>query len=144
LTLYWKNTQAPETFSKECMPERDYPDDWTYLRPLWEIRIQTIEVEPTGSLYTSMPNLEENITIQPDVPRTNPLMSISWTNIAFIGLTIPFEYLVPRCAGHSMTDITRLLENPVEAMTIVQNFVLKMLYEKNISEIIRLISKKKS
>ena len=27
-----------------------------------------------------------------DVHRTNPLMSISWTNIAFIGLTIPFEY----------------------------------------------------
>ena len=33
-------------------------------------------------------------------------------------------YLIHRCAGHSMTDITRLLENPVEATTIVQNFVL--------------------
>jgi hypothetical protein len=33
-------------------------------------------------------------------------------------------YLVHRCAEHSMTDITRLLEIPVEATTIVQNFVL--------------------
>jgi hypothetical protein len=33
-------------------------------------------------------------------------------------------YLVHRCAGHSMTDVTRLLENPVEATTIVQNFVI--------------------
>ena len=33
-------------------------------------------------------------------------------------------YLVHRCAGYSMTDVTRLLENPVEATTIVQNFVL--------------------
>ena len=48
-------------------------------------------------------------------------------------------YLIHRCAGHSMTDVTRLLENPVEATTIVQNFVLRMLYEKKISEIIRLI-----
>ena len=31
---------------------------------------------------------------------------------------------VHRCAGHSMTDITRLLENPVEATIIVQIFVL--------------------
>ena len=66
-------------------------------------------------------------------------MSISWTNIAFNGLTIPFEYkkkdllcadfiaffyLIHRCAGHSMTDVIRLLENPVEAMGIVQKFVL--------------------
>jgi hypothetical protein len=27
-------------------------------------------------------------------------------------------------AGHSMADVTRLLENPVEATTIVQHFVL--------------------
>jgi hypothetical protein len=33
-------------------------------------------------------------------------------------------YLIHRCAGHSITDITRLLENPMEATTIVQNFVL--------------------
>ena len=33
-------------------------------------------------------------------------------------------YLVHRCAGHSMTDVTRLLENPLEATTIVQKFVL--------------------
>jgi hypothetical protein len=33
-------------------------------------------------------------------------------------------YLVHRCAGHTMTDVTRLLENSVEATTIVQNFVL--------------------
>jgi hypothetical protein len=33
-------------------------------------------------------------------------------------------YLIHRCAGHSMTDVTRLLENPVEATTIIQNFVL--------------------
>jgi hypothetical protein len=33
-----------------------------------------------------------NTTIQPDVHRTNPHMSISWASIAFIGLTIPFEY----------------------------------------------------
>ena len=33
-------------------------------------------------------------------------------------------YLIHRCAGHSMTDVNRLLENPVEATTIVQNCVL--------------------
>ena len=33
-------------------------------------------------------------------------------------------YLIHRCAGHSMTDLTRLLENPVEATGIVQKFVL--------------------
>ena len=33
-------------------------------------------------------------------------------------------YLIHRCAGHSMTDVTRLLENPVEATDIVQNVVL--------------------
>ena len=33
-------------------------------------------------------------------------------------------YLVHRCAGHSMTDVTRLLENAVEATGIVQRFVL--------------------
>jgi hypothetical protein len=33
-------------------------------------------------------------------------------------------YLIHRCAGHSMTDLTRLLENPVEAKAIVQKFVL--------------------
>ena len=33
-------------------------------------------------------------------------------------------YLIHRCAGHTMTDVTRLLENPVEATTIVQKFVL--------------------
>jgi hypothetical protein len=32
-------------------------------------------------------------------------------------------YLIHRCAGHSMTDVTRLLENPVEATGIVQKFV---------------------
>jgi hypothetical protein len=57
-----------------------------------EIRIQTIQWDNTGSLYTSTPAHEGNTTNQPDVHRTNPLMSISWTNIAFIGLTIPFEY----------------------------------------------------
>ena len=34
------------------------------------------------------------------------------------------RYLIHRCAGHSMTDVIRLLENPVEATIIVQNFVL--------------------
>jgi hypothetical protein len=33
-------------------------------------------------------------------------------------------YLIQRCAGHSITDVTRLLENPVEATAIVQKFVL--------------------
>jgi hypothetical protein len=33
-------------------------------------------------------------------------------------------YLIHRCTGHSMTDVIRLLENPVEATTIVQNVVL--------------------
>jgi hypothetical protein len=32
-----------------------------------------------------------------------------------------------QCAGHSMTDVTRLLENPVEATTIVQKFVLLLI-----------------
>ena len=33
-------------------------------------------------------------------------------------------YLIQRCAGQSITDVTRLLENPVEATAIVQKFVL--------------------
>ena len=33
-------------------------------------------------------------------------------------------YLIHRCVGHSMTDVTKLSENPVEATTIVQNFAL--------------------
>ena len=33
-------------------------------------------------------------------------------------------YLIHRCAGHRMADVTRLLENPVEATGIVQKFVL--------------------
>jgi hypothetical protein len=35
-------------------------------------------------------------------------------------------YLIHRCAGHSMTDITRLLENPVEATTIVKDTAKSM------------------
>jgi hypothetical protein len=45
-------------------------------------------------------------------------------------------YLIHQCAGHSMTDVTRLLENPVEATTIVQKCVLLLvkhvLWKKNI------------
>ena len=33
-------------------------------------------------------------------------------------------HLIHRCAGHSMTDATRLLENPVEATTTAQKCVL--------------------
>ena len=33
-------------------------------------------------------------------------------------------YLIHQCAGHSMTDVTRLLENSVEATDIVQKFAL--------------------
>jgi hypothetical protein len=33
-------------------------------------------------------------------------------------------YLIHRCAGHIMTDVTRLLENTMEATGIVQRFVL--------------------
>jgi hypothetical protein len=33
-------------------------------------------------------------------------------------------YLIHRCSGHNMTDVTRLLENPVEATTIVKKFDL--------------------
>jgi hypothetical protein len=33
-------------------------------------------------------------------------------------------YLIHRRAGHSMTEVTRLLENPVETTGIVQKFVL--------------------
>ena len=33
-------------------------------------------------------------------------------------------YLIHRCAGHSMTDVTRLLENPVEATDLVKKFAL--------------------
>jgi hypothetical protein len=29
-------------------------------------------------------------------------------------------YLIHQCAGHSMTDVTRLLENPMGATVIVQ------------------------
>jgi hypothetical protein len=128
---YWKKIPTPDRCLRGSMPETDYPDYKTYLRPLWEIQIQIIEWDNNGSLYTSTPTQEGNTTIQPDVHRTNPLMPISWTNIAFIGLTIPFvcghhciSYLIRRCAGQSMTDVTSLLENPVEATTIVQNVVL--------------------
>jgi len=31
-------------------------------------------------------------------------------------------YLIHRCAGHAMTDVTRILEDPAE-LTIVQNVV---------------------
>jgi hypothetical protein len=89
---YWKNIPTPDLCLRGSMPETDCPDYKTYLRPLWEIRIQIIECDNTGSLYTSTPTHEGNTTIQSDVHRTNPLMSISWTNIAFIELTIPFEY----------------------------------------------------
>jgi hypothetical protein len=44
------------------------------------------------------------------------------------------SYLIHRCAGHSMTDVIRLLENPVEATNIVQKFVLllaKHVFQKN-------------
>jgi hypothetical protein len=34
------------------------------------------------------------------------------------------SYLIHRCAGHSMTDVTRLLENPVEATDIVKKFAV--------------------
>jgi hypothetical protein len=37
---------------------------------------------------------------------------------------IALFYLIHRCAGHSMTDVTRLLENPVEATGIVHKFML--------------------
>ena len=33
-------------------------------------------------------------------------------------------YLIHLCVGHSMTDVIRLLENPVEATGIVQKSVL--------------------
>jgi hypothetical protein len=39
---------------RESMPETDYPD--------WEIRIQTIELDNTGSLYTLTPTQEGNTT----------------------------------------------------------------------------------
>jgi hypothetical protein len=32
-------------------------------------------------------------------------------------------YFIHRCAGHAMTDVTKILEGP-EELTIVQNFVL--------------------
>jgi hypothetical protein len=35
-------------------------------------------------------------------------------------------YLIHRCAGHAMTDVTRILEDPAE-LTIVQNFVLLLI-----------------
>ena len=42
-------------------------------------------------------------------------------------------YLIHWCAGHSMTDVTRLLENSVEATNIYRNlccFLLNMCYGK--------------
>ena len=39
------------------------------------------------------------------------------------GSTVAF-YLIQQCAGHSMTDVTRLLENSVEATEIVKKCVL--------------------
>jgi hypothetical protein len=33
-------------------------------------------------------------------------------------------HLIHRCAAHSMIDVIRLLENPVEATGIAQKFVL--------------------
>ena len=44
-------------------------------------------------------------------------------------------YLIHGCAGHTMTDVTRLLENPVKATTIVKKIYLllvkHMLFKKN-------------
>jgi hypothetical protein len=33
-------------------------------------------------------------------------------------------YLIHRCSGHAMTDVTKILKDPAEATTIEQNFVL--------------------
>ena len=61
-------------------------------RPLWEIRIQTIEWDNTGSLYTSTPIQRESITTPQEDHHFIGLMWISWRNIVIVGLTIPFEY----------------------------------------------------
>jgi hypothetical protein len=50
-------------------------------------------------------------------------------------LTVGFHcifHLIHRCAGHSMTDVTRLLENTVEATCIVQRFVLLLVKHRSI------------
>ena len=52
--------------------------------------------------------------------------------------------IYPRAAAAAAAAATRLLENPVEATTIVHNFVLLLVENvvwKKLSEIIRLISK---
>jgi hypothetical protein len=77
---------------------------------LWEIRIQTIQWDNTGSLYTSTPTHEGNTTIQPDVHRTNPLMSISWTNID-LSVSTDFDHVVKFCIQH---DVDGLCQSFVE------------------------------
>ena len=120
------------------MPETDYPDYKTYLRPFWEIRIQYIACDNTGSLYTSTPTHEGNTH---DPTRRPPHESayvnfmnkhcLHWTyntvrvqeegsNVC--GFHCIF-YLIHRCAGHSMTDVTRLLENPVEVTEFANTLV---------------------
>jgi hypothetical protein len=39
-------------------------------------------------------------------------------------ISLHLFYLIHRCAGHTMTDVTRLLENPVKATTIVKKIYL--------------------
>ena len=63
-----------------------------YLRPLWEIRIQTIEWDNNGSLYTSTPTQEGNTTTLLEHHPSYGLTWTLWTNIVRAGLIIPFEY----------------------------------------------------
>jgi hypothetical protein len=102
---------------------------------LWEIRFQTIECDNTGALYTSTPTHEGNTTIQPHESAYVNFMNkhfLQWTyntvrvqeeGSIVCGLHCIF-YLIHLCVGHSMTDVIRLLENPVEATGIVQKSVL--------------------
>ena len=97
---------------------------------MWEIRIQTIEANSRGEYYdpTGRPP-HESAYMYVNVMNKHCL---HWTyntvRVQEEGSTVCGHhciiYLIHRCAGHSMTDVARLLENPVEATDIVQKFAL--------------------
>ena len=103
------------------------------------LNVPSTLVGNTGSLYTSTPTQEGNTT----TPTGRPpflrayvnFMNKHYTSWIYNTIRVQEEgstvcvhhcifYLINRCAGHSMTEVTRLLENPVEATDNVQKCVL--------------------
>jgi hypothetical protein len=82
-------TTVHNEYARDCHSiEKTSPS----LRSLWEIRIQTIEWDNTGSLYTSMPTQEGNTTTILEHHPFQGLSWILWTNIVRVGHAILFEH----------------------------------------------------